>query len=83
MNTNLKTTWEKYTTTWKVSDKAERMAIFSEALADNAIYTDSLTQTKSWEELISYMENFHQQVPGGHFVTTYFFSHHQKKEKSE
>lgn len=78
MDKNFKTTWEKYTTTWKITDKAERLAIFSEVLTDKAIYTDPIAQTKSWDELISYMENFHQQVPGGHFVTTYFLSHHQK-----
>lgn len=78
MNTDFKQTWDRYTATWKMTDKAERLSVFSEVLAANAIYTDPLVQTKNWDELIGYMENFHQQIPGGHFVTTYFLSHHQK-----
>ncbi len=78
MNTAFKDTWEKYTSTWKMTNKADRLAMFSEVLADDAVYTDPLVQACSWDELIDYMENFHQQVPGGHFVTTYFLSHHQK-----
>lgn len=78
MNTNLKAAWDKYTSTWKMRDKAERLAVFSEALADGAVYTDPLTQARSWDELNDYMDNFHQQIPGGHFVTTYFLAHHQK-----
>lgn len=78
MQTDCKTTWEKYTSTWKMTDKAARLAMFSEVLANHAVYTDPLVQATTWEELIAYMENFHQQVPGGHFVTTSFLSHHQK-----
>ncbi len=78
MNADCKVTWEKYTSTWKMTNKADRLAMFSEVLADTAIYTDPLVQATSWDELIDYMENFHQQIPGGHFVTTYFLSHHQK-----
>ena len=78
MNTDLKTTWEKYTSTWKMTGKAERLAMFSEVLAENAVYTDPLVQARTWEDLIAYMEDFHQQIPGGHFVITSFLSHHQK-----
>src|SRR5258708_22587566 len=78
MNARFKETWEKYTSTWKMTSKADRLAIFSEVLADNAVYMDPLVEAKSWDELIDYMENFHQQVPGGHFVITCFLSHHQK-----
>jgi hypothetical protein len=78
MNADLEKTWEKYTSTWKMTDRAERLAMFSEVLADNVVYTDPLVQAKSWDELINCMEKFHQQIPGGHFVTTYFLSHHQK-----
>jgi hypothetical protein len=78
MNTDFKATWEKYASTWKMTNKAERLKTFAEVLADDAIYTDPLVQTRSWDELIGYMENFHEQVPGGHFVTTAFLAHHQK-----
>jgi hypothetical protein len=78
MNTDFKETWEKYTSTWRMTNKADRLEMFSEVLVDNAVYTDPLVQAKSWDELIGYMENFQQQVPGGHFVTTSFLAHHQK-----
>ncbi|WP_035056322.1 nuclear transport factor 2 family protein [Andreprevotia chitinilytica] len=78
MNNDFKATWEKYTATWKMTNQADRLAVFSDVLAENAVYTDPLVQAKSWNELIAYMENFHQQIPGGHFVTTYFLAHHQK-----
>ncbi len=78
MNADLEKTWEKYTSAWKMTSKAERLAMFSEVLADNAVYTDPLVQAASWDELINYMENLHQQIPGAHFVTTCFMSHHQK-----
>lgn len=74
MNADLEKTWEKYTSAWKMTSKAERLAIFSEALAGNAVYTDPLVQAASWDELVNYMENLHQQIPGAHFVTTYFMS---------
>ncbi|CUI09607.1 nuclear transport factor 2 family protein [Massilia sp. P8910] len=78
MNATLQNTWEKYTSAWKMTDRAGRLAVFAEALTEGAVYTDPLVQAGSWDELITYMENFHQQVPGGHFVTTSFSSHHQK-----
>lgn len=78
MTTGLQATWEKYTSTWRMTDKAARLAVFSEVLADSAVYTDPLVRAASWNELIDYMEDFHRQVPGGHFVTTNFSYHHQK-----
>ncbi|MES2073486.1 MAG: nuclear transport factor 2 family protein [Pseudomonadota bacterium] len=78
MNTAFQQTWEQYTSAWKMTDRAERLAVFAEALAADAVYTDPLVQTASWDELISYMENFQQQLPGAHFVTRYFLAHHQK-----
>lgn len=78
MTTDLKQTWEKYTSTWKMTTTADRLAMFAEVLSERAVYCDPLVQATSWDALISYMENFHQQIPGGHFVTTNFLSHHQK-----
>jgi hypothetical protein len=78
MNQESRETWEKYASTWKMTKREDRLAVFAEVLAGSAIYTDPLVQAKSWEELIRYMEDFHQQVPGGYFVTTYFLSHHKK-----
>jgi hypothetical protein len=47
MNADFEKTWEKYTSAWKMTSKAERLATFSEVLADNAVYTDPLVQAAS------------------------------------
>lgn len=78
MNRNPREVWDQYTRAWQLPDRAARLALLSESLAENAIYSDPLTQTHSWDDLIGYMESLQQQVPGAHFVVTHFLAHHQK-----
>ncbi|MEM7344846.1 MAG: nuclear transport factor 2 family protein [Chloroflexota bacterium] len=78
MNTNFKETWETYVSSWKVETAAEKRAIFEKALAPNCHYQYPLASTTNWDELVAYMLDFHQQIPGGHFVTTYFAHHNDK-----
>jgi hypothetical protein len=73
-----KNTWEKYTACWGMQEDAARVAAFSEVLAEHAVYTDPHVQTSSWSALITYMENFQSQLPGGYFVTSDFQTHHDK-----
>jgi SnoaL-like domain len=76
MSANKQVTWEKYVSAWKeIAAKGKADALF-ESVALASVYTDPLTIAKGHEELINYMLAFHQQVPGGHFVTTYFLAHH-------
>lgn len=76
MNHGLQTVWETYVTAWKAETTAEKRAIFATCLAPTCVYTDPLAQAKGWDELLAYMRSFHEQVPGGHFVTEYFLAHH-------
>lgn len=45
---------------------------------DLCTYNDPLIKTIGWDELLPYMLDFHKQVPGGHFITTYFLAHHDQ-----
>lgn len=75
---DFKTIWETYTSAWKAETASEKQVIFEQSLAKGAIYTDPLAVTNGWDELIGYMLEFHKQIAGGHFVTTYFLAHNQK-----
>ena len=76
MNNELKAVWERYVASWKVTSPAEKRQIYATCLAPACIYSDPLTQARGWDELDQYMASFHQQIPGGHFVTEQFFAHH-------
>jgi len=75
---DLQDVWERYVSTWKVTDPAQKHELFTACLSPRCVYTDPLTVSRGWEELSAYMANFHQQVPGAYFVTEQFFSHHQR-----
>jgi hypothetical protein len=76
MNNELRAVWERYVGSWKVASPTEKHRIYATCLAPNCVYTDPLTQARGWDELTQYMASFQQQIPGGHFVTQEFFSHH-------
>jgi hypothetical protein len=76
MNDDLEAVWERYVASWKAGTTAEKRALFAESLAPECIYTDPLARTQGWDELLSYMASFHEQVPGAHFVTESFMAHH-------
>ncbi len=78
MSINYKDIWETYQSSWKVETTDEKLAIFEKVLDKNAIYQDPLAKTTSWDELVAYMLDFHQQVPGGHFITTFFQAHNNQ-----
>lgn len=73
---DLKKTWDAYASSWKAETPESKRTLFTEALAEDCTYTDPVTVREGWNELIEYMLEFHQQVPGGHFVTTRFWAHH-------
>jgi len=74
----LQETWEIYTAAWKVKSKEEKLALFARSLTIECTYSDPTVKTEGWEALAANMLGFHQQVPGGHFVTTYFLAHSDK-----
>jgi len=71
-------TWEIYVASWKAETAIEKRDLYEKCLSPGCDYNDPLTMTKSWDELETYMLDFHQQIPGGHFITTYFLAHSNK-----
>jgi len=67
--------WTGYASIWKLEGAEAKRRACAEHLSETCVYTDPLTQRKGWEALIEYMLEFHQQVPGGHFVTKEFKTH--------
>ena len=78
MSCEFEKTWETYTKSWKTNNEQERINLFKRSLNPDCIYTDPLVKTTGIDELTTYMNDFHQQVPGGHFVTNYFLAHNNK-----
>ncbi len=70
--------WEIYVASWRATSPTERHALFAKSLTPDCEYRDPLAVTKGWEALEAYMNQFHQQVPGGHFLTTKFSSHNNR-----
>lgn len=78
MEHNFKEIWETYSSSWKAETAEEKRALFEQCLDPANIYTDPLATATTWDDFIEYMLDFHQQIPGGHFVTTYFQAHNNK-----
>ena len=64
--------WETYTSAWKADSIDDKRALMGASLAHECAYQDPLAKASGWDELLAYMASFHQQVPGGHFVTRRF-----------
>lgn len=75
-NDELRSQWEAYAAIWKLNGAKAKRAACAEHLSPSCVYTDPLTQREGWDALVAYMLEFHQQVPGGHFVTRDFRAHH-------
>lgn len=71
-----KKAWELYTESWKRTKLSERLGLFKKCVAEDCVYTDPLVVTNGWDELVQYMEQFHLQIPDGHFEIVDFQSHH-------
>ena len=69
-------TWDKYSTAWQEATLEGKVAALQQSVSPTCVYQDPLTIVKGYDELIAYMLSFHQQVQGGHFITTWFLTHH-------
>ena len=78
MSKQFEDTWETYALSWKVASALQKRALFAKCLDPACQYNDPLIKTKGWDDLVAYMLDFHRQIPGGHFVTTYFLAHSNK-----
>ena len=71
-------TWETYVSAWKERTAEAKLAALREVVEPGCRYKDPLTSAEGHRALVDYMLGFHEQVPGGHFVTTYFLAHHDR-----
>jgi hypothetical protein len=68
--------WDVYSSAWKAQGAAAKKALLARSVVANAVYRDPLAECPGHDALVAYMLEFHKQVPGGHFETTYFLAHH-------
>ncbi|MCF6288514.1 MAG: nuclear transport factor 2 family protein [Proteobacteria bacterium] len=78
MNNNHKQTWDEYTESWKADNAQDKLHALNNCLDTNCQYNDPLIITKGHKQLLEYMQDFHKQIPGGHFITNYFLAHSNK-----
>ncbi|MBM3572311.1 MAG: nuclear transport factor 2 family protein [Alphaproteobacteria bacterium] len=76
--TEAKIIWEIYASAWRAAGAEAKQELLARSVSADAIYRDPLAECPGHLPLISYMLEFHQQVPGGYFETTYFLAHHQR-----
>lgn len=76
MNNDRQVTWEIYATAWKEPSPQAKKAALLKSVAQMCVYQDPTTTAHGHDALIACMLDFHMQVPGGHFVTTWFLAHH-------
>ena len=70
-------TWSSYTLAWQAQSAADRQALLARSLHPECRYADPLADVIGWPALSAYMHDLQQQIPGVHFVTTRFISHHR------
>lgn len=68
-------TWHTYASAWAAPTTPEKMKLMVASLAKDCRYTDPLTTCDGYEALLSYMAEFHRQIPGGHFKTKWFLAY--------
>lgn len=68
--------WESYAAAWKAPTAEVKRTLLEKSTHADCRYTDPLGQKIGHSDLIAYMIEFHQQTPGGHFVTRHFQFHH-------
>lgn len=78
MNNEYQRLWDAYTDAWKVETAEQKRALFRQCLEPECVYRDPLAVTTGWDELCSYMIDFHAMIPGGHFVTRRIRFHHDR-----
>lgn len=78
MNEDYRDTWERYAEAWKAPDRQGKLDALEASTDRKCVYRDPLASTEGHAALTEYMLQFHQQVPGGHFETTYFLAHHER-----
>lgn len=75
-SSDLRATWNDYTLAWQAPSDAERRSLFVRCLNPTCDYADPIVEVTGWHALADYMNDLQAQIPGVHFHTTRFVSHH-------
>lgn len=78
MSDKQRATWDTYTSAWKAATAQAKAQALRASTTATCVYRDPLKCTEGHDALVAYMLDFHQQVPGGYFETTYFLAHHER-----
>lgn len=78
MTNSLQLTWERYVSAWKATKAEDKAQALKDSASEDCVYRDPITQCQGQQQLLDYMLEFHQQMPGVHFMTTYFLEHHHR-----
>ena len=78
MSQNFEQIWNTYAASWKAVTAFKKRELFKMSLDPACQYNDPLVKTIGWDELEAVMLDFHRQIPGGYFQTTYFMAHNNK-----
>ncbi|MFV1984059.1 MAG: nuclear transport factor 2 family protein [Thiohalomonadales bacterium] len=78
MKNEIELVWEDYALSWKATTADEKRALFAKCLDTDCIYTSPVITTHGWNDLVTHMLEFHKNVPGGYFNTTYFRNYDNK-----
>ena len=78
MNSAIRATWDTYTMAWRETSAQAKAERLQASTTKHCTYRDPLTQTEGQDALVQYMLDFHQQIPGGYFETTWFLAHHDR-----
>ena len=69
-------TWSTYQKAWSDVSASERQDLLNRSVSADCVYTDPLVQCTGREELIAYIRQFRQSMPGGSFKNQKFVEHH-------
>jgi len=75
---DLRATWDRYSQAWRDATPEAKAASLTASVDPTCVYRDPLMRADGHGALIDYMLQFHQQIPGGYFETTYFLTHHAR-----
>jgi hypothetical protein len=69
-------TWYTYQKAWSDVSSAERQGLLVDSVTDGCVYTDPSTQCNGRAELMAFIEQFRQSMPGTSFKNNTFTHHH-------
>lgn len=73
-----RSTVETWASAWSEPDETRRLDLLGRAAAQTCAYCDPNTEVSGHADISGYMRGFQDSVPGARFVTTGFWTHHDR-----